>query len=255
MRGVIGGVVQQLAQRFEMATWTPPGPRRHGHHQPLLRSARRAFREGAAAPPPPGHPSPWTRRSRDRRATKAPGHRRRLGRRPQFHVLATCLEHRASNGSTARSSNVRAAPGAAAQRPAGAHQRLPPVRRGPAEPSAGRAGGRRRRHPHPGAAHPPRRVSGQTPRPRRTGDAQLAAPRAPETRWMPVVPGGRYERQLAALPAGITAHGDAQVQVIVPHAPGDVPDRDEPVGAARRRLDGPHQRRARRGRTRRPWCS
>ena len=36
---------------------------------------------------------------------------------------------------------------------------------------------------------------------------------------MPVVPGGRYERQLAALPGGITAHGDAQVQVIVPHAP------------------------------------
>jgi predicted patatin/cPLA2 family phospholipase len=41
----------------------------------------------------------------------------------------------------------------------------------------------------------------------------------PETRWMPVVPGGRYERQLAALPAGITARGDAQVQVIVPHGP------------------------------------
>ena len=41
----------------------------------------------------------------------------------------------------------------------------------------------------------------------------------PETRWMPVVPGGGYERQLAALPAGITVHGDAQVQVIVPHAP------------------------------------
>src|SRR5436189_132979 len=41
----------------------------------------------------------------------------------------------------------------------------------------------------------------------------------PETRSMPVVPGGRYERQLAALPAGITVHGDAQVQVIVPHAP------------------------------------
>ena len=40
----------------------------------------------------------------------------------------------------------------------------------------------------------------------------------PETRSMPVVPGGRYERQLATLPAGITAHGDAQVQVIVPHA-------------------------------------
>jgi hypothetical protein len=36
---------------------------------------------------------------------------------------------------------------------------------------------------------------------------------------MAVVPGGRYERQLAALPAGITAHGDAQVQVIVPDAP------------------------------------
>ena len=72
----------------------------------------------------------------------------------------------------------------------------------------------------------------------------------PETRWMPVVPGGRYERQLAALPAGITAHGDAQVQVIVPARPGDVAERDEPVGAAGRRLDGPHQRRARRGRTR-----
>jgi predicted patatin/cPLA2 family phospholipase len=41
----------------------------------------------------------------------------------------------------------------------------------------------------------------------------------PETRSMPIVPGGRYERQLAALPAGVTAHGDAQVQVIVPHAP------------------------------------
>ena len=41
----------------------------------------------------------------------------------------------------------------------------------------------------------------------------------PETRWMPVVPGGRYERELAALPAGITAHGNAQVQVIVLHAP------------------------------------
>ena len=41
----------------------------------------------------------------------------------------------------------------------------------------------------------------------------------PETRSMPVVPGGRYERQLATLPAGITAHGDAQVQVIVPHGP------------------------------------
>jgi predicted patatin/cPLA2 family phospholipase len=41
----------------------------------------------------------------------------------------------------------------------------------------------------------------------------------PETRSMPVVPSGRYERQLAALPAGITAHGDAQVQVIVPQTP------------------------------------
>jgi predicted patatin/cPLA2 family phospholipase len=41
----------------------------------------------------------------------------------------------------------------------------------------------------------------------------------PETRLMPVVPGGRYERQLATLPAGVTAHGDVQVQVIVPPAP------------------------------------
>jgi predicted patatin/cPLA2 family phospholipase len=41
----------------------------------------------------------------------------------------------------------------------------------------------------------------------------------PETRSMPVVPSRRYERQLAALPAGITAHGEAQVQVIVPDAP------------------------------------
>jgi hypothetical protein len=36
---------------------------------------------------------------------------------------------------------------------------------------------------------------------------------------MPVVPDGGYERQLAALPAGTSAHGDAQVQVIVPDAP------------------------------------
>ena len=41
----------------------------------------------------------------------------------------------------------------------------------------------------------------------------------PETRSMPVVPARRYERQLAALPAGITSHGEAQVQVIVPDAP------------------------------------
>jgi hypothetical protein len=41
----------------------------------------------------------------------------------------------------------------------------------------------------------------------------------PETRSMPVVPGGRYERQLATLPAGVSAHGDTTVQVIVPHAP------------------------------------
>jgi predicted patatin/cPLA2 family phospholipase len=41
----------------------------------------------------------------------------------------------------------------------------------------------------------------------------------PETRSMPVVPGGSYERQLAALPAGITAHGETQVQVIVPLSP------------------------------------
>jgi predicted patatin/cPLA2 family phospholipase len=41
----------------------------------------------------------------------------------------------------------------------------------------------------------------------------------PETRSMPVVPSGRYERQLATLPAGTTAHGDVEVQVIVPQAP------------------------------------
>jgi predicted patatin/cPLA2 family phospholipase len=41
----------------------------------------------------------------------------------------------------------------------------------------------------------------------------------PETRSMPVVPNGRYERQLATLPAGTTTHGDTQVQVIVPNAP------------------------------------
>jgi predicted patatin/cPLA2 family phospholipase len=41
----------------------------------------------------------------------------------------------------------------------------------------------------------------------------------PETRSMPVLPGGRYERQLATLPAGVSTHGDTQVQVIVPHAP------------------------------------
>jgi predicted patatin/cPLA2 family phospholipase len=41
----------------------------------------------------------------------------------------------------------------------------------------------------------------------------------PETRSMPVVPNGRYERLLATFPAGSTTHGDTQVQVIVPNAP------------------------------------
>ena len=174
--------------------------------------------------------------------------------RPEFHVLATCLRTPCAGASArpAARTIARCGTGAAPQRPAGAPQRLPPLRRRAAEPAAGRAGGRRRRHPHPGAAHPPRRRARQTPRPRRTGDAQLAAPRAPGD----PIDAGRTRRPLrtpaAALPAGVTAHGDAQVQVIVPHAAPMSQSEMNPFDAARRRLDGPHERRAHRRRTGRP---
>jgi predicted patatin/cPLA2 family phospholipase len=42
----------------------------------------------------------------------------------------------------------------------------------------------------------------------------------PETRSMPVMPGDRYQRQLAALPAGLTNRGDVLIQVLVPPPPG-----------------------------------
>jgi predicted patatin/cPLA2 family phospholipase len=41
----------------------------------------------------------------------------------------------------------------------------------------------------------------------------------PETRSMPVVPGERYARRLAALPAGLTRRADAVIQVLVPPGP------------------------------------
>ena len=177
--------------------------------------------------------------------------------RPEFHVLATCLEHRAL------------------ERPHGpllerlrAAARVPLLSGPPVRLNGCRLYDGGLLSPLPvelaaadGATHIlVLRTRPDGPAVRRHGHVERAMlswlRRAhPETRSMPVVPGGRYERQLAALPAGITAYGDAQVQVIVPARAADVPERDEPRGAARRRLDGPHQRRARRGRTGRPWRS
>jgi predicted patatin/cPLA2 family phospholipase len=41
----------------------------------------------------------------------------------------------------------------------------------------------------------------------------------PETRSMPVMPSDRYERQIAALPHGVTERGDAVIQVLAPPGP------------------------------------
>jgi len=41
----------------------------------------------------------------------------------------------------------------------------------------------------------------------------------PETRSMPVVPGDRYERRVAALPGGVTTRDDAVIEVLVPPGP------------------------------------
>ncbi len=142
------------------------------------------------------------------------------GAGPEFHILATCLEHRAL------------------ERPRGpllerlrAAARVPLLSGPPVRINGCRLYDGGLLNPLPvelaaadGATH----VLVLRTRPdgravRRHGHVERAMlswlRRAhPETRTMPVVPGGRYERQLAALPAGVTAHGDTQVQVIVPDA-------------------------------------
>jgi predicted patatin/cPLA2 family phospholipase len=143
------------------------------------------------------------------------------GARPEFHVLATCLEHRAL------------------ERPHGpllerlrAAARVPLLSGPPVRINGCRLYDGGLLSPLPvelaaadGATHIlVLRTRPDGPAVRRHGHVERAMlswlRRAhPETRSMPVVPGGSYEHQLAALPAGITAHGDAQVQVIVPHAP------------------------------------
>jgi predicted patatin/cPLA2 family phospholipase len=139
--------------------------------------------------------------------------------RPEFHVLATCLEHRAL------------------ERPHGpllerlrAAARVPLLGGPPVRLNGCRLYDGGLLSPLPvdlaaadGATHIlVLRTRPDGPAVRRHSHVERAMlswlRRAhPETRWMPVVPGGRYERQLAALPAGITTHGNAQVQVIVPH--------------------------------------
>jgi predicted patatin/cPLA2 family phospholipase len=141
--------------------------------------------------------------------------------RPEFHVLATCLEHRAL------------------ERPHGplleqlrAAARVPLLSGPPVRLNGCRLYDGGLLDPLPvelaaadGATHIlVLRTRPDGPAVRRHDHVEQAMlswlRRAhPETRSMPVVPAGRYERQLAALPAGITAHGAAQVQVIVPHAP------------------------------------
>ena len=173
--------------------------------------------------------------------------------RPEFHVLATCLEHRAlerTHGPLLE--RLRAA------------ARVPLLSGPPVRINGCRLYDGGLLSPLPvdmaaadGATHIlVLRTRPDGPAIRRHAHVERAMLRwlhraHPETRSMPVAPGRRYERQLAALPAGITAHGEAQVQVIVPAA-ADVPERDGPRGPARRRVEGPHQRRARHGRAGRP---
>ena len=141
--------------------------------------------------------------------------------RPEFHVLATCLEHRAL------------------ERPHGpllerlrAAARLPLFTGPPVRLNGCRLYDGGLLSPLPvelaaadGATHIlVLRTRPDGPAVRRHAHAERAMiswlHRAhPETRSMPVVPDGRYERQIATLPAGITAHGTVQIQVIVPHAP------------------------------------
>jgi predicted acylesterase/phospholipase RssA len=143
------------------------------------------------------------------------------GARPDFHVLATCLEHRAL------------------ERPHGpllerlrAAARVPLLSGPPVRINGCRLYDGGLLSPLPvelaaadGATHIlVLRTRPDGPAIRRHSHVERAVlgwlhHAHPETRTMPVVPGGRYERQLATLPAGITAHGDAQVQVIVPHTP------------------------------------
>jgi predicted patatin/cPLA2 family phospholipase len=142
------------------------------------------------------------------------------GAGPEFHILATCLEHRAL------------------ERPHGpllerlrAAARVPLLSGPPVRINGCRLYDGGLLDPLPvelaaadGATHIVVLRTRPDGRVRRHGHVERAMltwlRRAhPETRTMAVVPGGRYERQLAALPAGITAHGDAQVQVIVPDAP------------------------------------
>ena len=141
--------------------------------------------------------------------------------RPEFHVLATCLEHRAlerTHGPLLE--RLRAA------------ARVPLLSGPPVRLNGCRLYDGGLLSPLPvelaaadGATHIlVLRTRPDGPVVIRHGHVERALLRClrrahPETRSMPVVPGGRYERQLAALPAGITAHGEARVQVIVPQAP------------------------------------
>jgi len=139
--------------------------------------------------------------------------------RPEFHVLATCLEHRA----------LERAHGPLIERLRAA-ARVPLLSGPPVRLNGCRLYDGGLLSPLPvelaaadGATHIMvlrTRPDGPTLRRHRHVERAVLSwlRRAhPETRSMPVVPGGSYERQLAALPAGLTTHRDAQVQVIVPH--------------------------------------
>jgi predicted patatin/cPLA2 family phospholipase len=141
--------------------------------------------------------------------------------RPEFHVLATCLEHRALE---------RAHGGPLLERLRAA-ARVPLLGGPPVRINGCRLYDGGLLSPLPvelaaadGATHivvvRTRPDGSAVRRHAHVERAMLAWLRRahPETRSMPVVPGGRYERQLATLPAGVSTRDDAQVQVIVPHA-------------------------------------
>jgi predicted patatin/cPLA2 family phospholipase len=140
---------------------------------------------------------------------------------PEFHVLATCLEHRSLHRPHGLlSEQLRAA------------ARVPLLAGPPVHLNGCRLYDGGLLDPLPvdlalqdGATHVvvlrTRPDSPSVMRHRHVESAMLAWLRRahPETRSMPVMPGDRYKRLLAELPAGVTARGDAVVQVLVPPGP------------------------------------
>ena len=234
MRGVISAARSPLssscmAQRFDAVYRYPRAPSTPRTCSPArppwaLPSTSRicppCTSSGAAGPRRPADPSPSTRSSMRSRAPKAPRRRGRRGRPPRVPCArdlprARSLERphgpllerlRAAarvpllSGPPVRLNGCRLYDG-------GLLSPLPVELAPPTAP------------PTSSCCAPAPTAQPSDATPMSNGRCSSWLRRAhPETRWMPVVPGG------ATTPAGraarwVTAHGNAQVQVIVPHAP------------------------------------